>query len=102
MWTNVNSIPADLRRSPQITRIIVWDNTPRTAAAAAAARSDNDRAQSLLGDGWKRVDEQLYPVRDHWTWRQMIHVRRRVYERRPAGSTQPTTRASSRPTTIPL
>jgi len=69
-------IPPNLARSPQLGRIIVWD--PLDPGQVDLTDRLLDR---LSRDQWKRVSEQLYPVRDHWTWKDLLTARRRVYQR---------------------
>jgi hypothetical protein len=79
------SIFNDLRRRPNVKSIMVWENFRR------GQYNDADPVADKLGDGWRRVGEQIFPVRDHWTWRNMMTLRRRVYERTGAPTTVPAT-----------
>jgi hypothetical protein len=68
-------IAADARRSPATKRIIVWEKyfdepPPKT-----------DYLGGLLGAGWKRVSEEDYNVRFHWTWADLYVYRRSEYVR---------------------
>jgi hypothetical protein len=76
--------------------LIVWEDfTPKQTVPG------DDPVLQRLGDPWKRADEQLFYVRDHWTWRNLLTLRRRVYERGPVPATLPTTATSTNPTTNP-
>jgi hypothetical protein len=86
----------DVKKTPRLTRLIVWEDfTPRQTMTA------DDAVLQRLGDPWTRADEQIFCVRDHWTWRNLLTLRRRVYERGPAPTTLPTTAPSTNPTTNP-
>jgi hypothetical protein len=86
-------VASDANRTPSLTRLIVWEDfTPREVMTS------DDPVLQRLGNNWTRADEELFPVRDHWTWRNLLTLRRRVYERTAAPSTVPVTTA---PTTGP-
>jgi hypothetical protein len=86
----------DAKKTPGLTRLIVWEDfTPKQPVPG------DDPVLQRLGDPWKRADEQLFYVRDHWTWRNLLTLRRRVYERGPVPATLPTTATSTNPTTNP-
>jgi hypothetical protein len=65
-----------VRNSPRLKRIIAWDRLESGAAVEAS-----DFLQERLGSDWRRLSEQRWTARDHWTWRDLFIVRRRVYER---------------------
>jgi hypothetical protein len=77
-------ISRDIQQSPQIEQIIVWDR-PQSAA------DDADAILATLGANWRRIDRQIFPVRDHWTWRHLYYCQRRVYERTGPPATLPAT-----------
>ncbi|WP_428936730.1 glycosyltransferase family 39 protein [Fontivita pretiosa] len=77
-------IPPNLSRSPQLRRIIVWDQLDPGQVDL------NDRLLDRLSpQKWKRLSQQLYPVRDHWTWKDLLTARRRVYELKDPPQPQP-------------
>jgi hypothetical protein len=69
------AIEFDLKRSPQINRIVVWDRIDSYRPDPYA----NDPLKSLLAQNWRKVGEQIYPARDHWTWEELFKCRRREY-----------------------
>jgi 4-amino-4-deoxy-L-arabinose transferase-like glycosyltransferase len=75
-------LAADVRRSPQLRRIIVWEKLFDTTPAAAA-RDKSDPLAGLLPQGWKRRDATIedHPVRFHWTWANLYTYRRTEYVR---------------------
>jgi hypothetical protein len=76
----------DVRKTPRLQRLITWESfTPKQTV------KEDDAVQQRLGENWRRAGEELYYVRDHWTWRNLLTVRRRVYERTATPSTAPTT-----------
>jgi hypothetical protein len=71
------SIAADIRRSPQLKRVIVWekyfDEDP----------PKSDPLLPLLGPEWARASEpEDYSVRFHWTWADLYIYRRTEYVKR--------------------
>ena len=87
-------VPADVSRNPQLRRIVVWDSLRKNALEM------EDRLGEKLGPGWKREENRIFHAHDHWTWRKLYQVRRRVYERvetppAPSSATKP----ASNPTT---
>jgi hypothetical protein len=86
-------VASDLTRTPRLTRIVTWENfTPRKTV------TPEDKVAARLGDTWKPVKEELFYVRDHWTWRNMMTLRRREYAR-VGPPTQPATQPATAPTT---
>jgi len=79
---NILPIGADMlvannvAQSPQLRRITVWDKLNPDQV------EQTDALQDRLPDTWRRVSEEFYPARDHWTWRELFVTRRRVYEKR--------------------
>jgi len=72
-----NALVSDVKASPHLKRIIVWDRPDLKNPDA------RDRLlPRLRQSGWTPADEQLFVVRDHWDWREKSLARRRVYERR--------------------
>jgi hypothetical protein len=57
---------------PTVRRLIVWD-CPGTRAA------EDDPLLARLGSGWRRVSEDVSPVRYHWNWSKLYTYRRREY-----------------------
>jgi hypothetical protein len=71
--------------APSLKRIIVWDSL-----RPGEIRSSDEIIQKL-SPTWKLVSLNEYKVRDHWTWRDLITARRRVYERKPFTGAAPAT-----------
>lgn len=81
-WTfpiglNPRPIAADVNARPQYRRLITWD---RWNPGQRDVNFD-DPVLKALGPGWRRVNEKLFPTRDHWTWRHLYTLRRREYAR---------------------
>jgi hypothetical protein len=85
-------IASDASRSPQLKRIVVWD---KLDGGGRAPIDMNDKLGERLGTTWKRTAEQIYRVRDHWTWRELFTVRRREYARVQSATQKATTQESS-------
>ncbi|MGF1632561.1 MAG: hypothetical protein ACFCVE_01820 [Phycisphaerae bacterium] len=64
------------RSRPGLNKVVVWDEIP------AGGHDHADRTLDALGEGWRRVEEETFLAHDHWTWRDLFELRRRVYERR--------------------
>jgi hypothetical protein len=100
-WTSMLPLPqyiaTDVRRDARLRQIIVWDDY------APAARPDPsiDTVTERLGDAWHRTAEETFAVYDHWTWRQLRGVRRRVYERTSVPDVPPLATPATLPATIP-
>jgi hypothetical protein len=89
-------ITNDLKKSPQVERIIVWDKVP----AGWADPNAGDRVRKALGFSWRKMDERTFVVWDHWTWQEYYTARRREYVRltSPApATTQPAVVTSGNP-----
>lgn len=69
-------IAKDLRRFPQISRVVVWKNLLDDTS------DTSEQLLALLGSQWMMTDEEYFQARDHWTGRLNDLVRRRVYVRR--------------------
>jgi hypothetical protein len=77
-FTNlVTFIPFDLKSSPSIKRIVVWELFETRDRDLA----EQDRIQAQL-PGWRRVSQEIYTSYDHWRWRALYLSRRSVYENR--------------------
>jgi hypothetical protein len=78
---NINETPlriaADLKRSPQIGHIVVWDKIERSGIDA----NRDDLVRTQLGPAWRRMSEKTFSAFDHWTWQKLYEVRRREYVR---------------------
>jgi hypothetical protein len=74
------NIAREVQAASQIKRIVVWDIL--LARGGALAPSDSEELLRLLGDDWQRKSEQIYPVRLHWTWSELVTWRRREYVKR--------------------
>lgn len=92
-WTSLLPLPTyvagDVSRSPQLETIIVWEKFNRERI------DESDAIAEKLGPSWRRREGKLFPVRDHWTWRNLMTCRRRVYERIGPPSTVPATSPST-------
>lgn len=66
-------VSADVERTPNLRSIVLWERVDEG--------DEGDGVLAALGDGWRVREEQVFPVRDHWTWRTKLVVRRRVLER---------------------
>lgn len=90
---NVNPqfIQNDLRRNPQIDHVVTWDKLLPDWVDV----NKTDRLRSLLQNNWRRVDEQVYDVYDHWTWMPLFSARRREYVRYAMPATQPAARPAT-------
>src|SRR3954451_16741777 len=80
VWTGTApfQIVRDLRRSPEIDRLIVWGRIDRSTTAA----DDNPLKRQLNdnpGGTRRHADKTLYPARDHWVWQDLFPCRRREY-----------------------
>jgi hypothetical protein len=91
-------IASDASRNPQLKRIVVWD---KLDGGGRAPIDMNDKLGERLGTTWKRASEELYRVRDHWTWRELFTVRRREYVRLSSPATAPATAPAIAPATAP-
>ena len=102
-WNRPSFVPlpqyvaSDANKTPALTRLIVWEDfTPRESMPA------DDAVLQRLGHNWKRTGEEIFHVRDHWTWRNLLTLRRRVYERAgPVPTTVPATLPTTAPATTP-
>jgi hypothetical protein len=92
--TSPNSIKNDVARHPQLNRLIVWDSFDTN-------RGDStDKILAVLGGAWQKVgSDELFYARDHWTWRDLLTIRRRVYEKNPDA---PTSAPATAPTSSPV
>ena len=71
-----SAIADDLRKSPQISRVILWerfDDPPTKAMPDPVAKS--------LGADWRPTAENVFPCRVHWNWQELYTLRRREYVR---------------------
>jgi hypothetical protein len=64
----------NVANSSDLRRVIVWD------VLSPGQIDHSDKVLDAL-TGWRRVEDELFPVRDHWTWRDLYVCRRRIYER---------------------
>ena len=69
----------DLRRSPQVDRVIVW--TQLFPSRRDALTTDGVYDEGLPPDQWRLVSEDVYPVRVIWDWREYWKWVRREYVR---------------------
>jgi hypothetical protein len=74
-----SSIAAEVRRSPGLKRVIVWEKY----FDAMPPLADRDPLLPLRGAGWQRAGEPRdHHVRFHWTWADLYVYRRSEYVRR--------------------
>ena len=67
----------DVKRSPALRRVIVWDDVPEKILAGV------DEIGPQLPH-WRLAHEQTYRVRDFWTWEFLAQYRRREYVKESA------------------
>ena len=82
----VQAVARRANRPTSPKKVVVWQGLPRGRGWA------DDPVLTALNTGgneWKLVDESIYPVRDHWTWRDLFTARRRAFERQDRPSTRP-------------
>ena len=80
----------DAKKTPRLERLILWESfAPKQPVKA------DDPVLQRLGETWRRAGEEVFHVRDHWTWRNFLTVRRRVYERTAVPTSAPTTTPST-------
>ena len=72
-----SAIAYDVGKNPQLDRIVVWDRVDFYRADNLA----DDPLKSSLAQNWRKIDEQTYFARDHWTWQALFKCRRREYVR---------------------
>jgi hypothetical protein len=73
-----------LRELQDVQRLIVWD--------VEYGKGDHkDRYAPALGTNWKKISEQNFAVRMHWTWANICVLKRTEYRRIDAPSTQKAT-----------
>jgi hypothetical protein len=65
-------VVADVKRTPQLRKVIVWDELPANLVASV------DKIGPQLPH-WRLAREQTYAVQDFWTWRGLVEYRRREY-----------------------
>lgn len=66
------------QRTPTLRRIIVWN------LIDTSAKNDSDPILSelqTLDKSWRPTAEERFAAREHWTWKELHQLRRRVYER---------------------
>jgi len=71
---NYDAIATEIRRAPELRRVIVWDKFFSNAPPV-------DRLSPLLGSEWKLMHEKEYTVRFHWTWAELYLYKRFEYAR---------------------
>ena len=76
-------IVEDLKKSPRITRVILWERDEMSAKAPS------DRVAALLGPGWTCIHENTFTGRVHWDWQELYTLRRREYVRQQPPATRP-------------
>jgi 4-amino-4-deoxy-L-arabinose transferase-like glycosyltransferase len=69
-------IAEDLKRHPEIKRLIIWEQANRPGAETIV-----DRTIALLGPDWRHIHENVFHGRVHWTWENLYTLRRREYVR---------------------
>ena len=77
------SVPAhivnDLKKSPEVTRFVVWQTI------GLGDKNTADPVGDQLNGQFRRVSEERWTARDHWRWVERFTVRRRTYERVAGG-----------------
>ena len=66
------AVAADVRKSPQATRVILWERLDDAAGHDAWS----DRVAAQLGGGWRCVHANAFVGRIHWTWQELHTLRR--------------------------
>jgi hypothetical protein len=64
----------ELRRSPKLTRIVLWENY-----SFDADHKEPDPLHGKLPAGWHLVSDRWYPVWTFWEWQQQWNYRRTEY-----------------------
>jgi hypothetical protein len=82
--TTPYAVSADLRRNPDIGKVIVWERIPEKPADTSA-----DPHLIVLGEQWERQSDDFFPVRFHWNWSELYTARRKVYVRKPPAPSPP-------------
>ena len=85
-YADAPAIDSDLKNSPEVQRFVVW-----TAMPFGELDLSEEIGDRLYGR-FRRVSDEVWPVRDHWRWYNRYQVRRRTYERVPP----PTTASAAR------
>jgi hypothetical protein len=67
----------DLRRSTQLTHIVVWSKIDRGTADLFT----DEVLRAQLGSDWRKTSDQMFSGFDHWTWQKLYQIRRREYVR---------------------
>jgi hypothetical protein len=75
---NEKIILNEISQNPQIKKIILWDEV------SEYDKTQPDPLQKKLRMEWKRTGNQIFPMYEHWTWREIPILRRRVYEQLPS------------------
>jgi hypothetical protein len=91
-------IKNDVARNPKLSKLIVWDSFDTNKGDSI------DKTLAALAPNWQKEGaDELFYARDHWTWRDSMTIRRRVFVRNPnAPTTMPATVPSTAPTTAPI
>ena len=91
------AIKNDLARNPKVRQLIVWDSFD------TGKGDSTDKILPVIGPAWQKVGtDELFYARDHWTWRDFMTVRRRVYVKVDPPATAPTTVPATSPSTSPI
>jgi hypothetical protein len=77
--TSPYAIAADVRRTPSLNKIIIWERFQEKPEADTP-----DLVLNQLGANWHKESEEYFPVRFHWNWSQLYIARRRIYVKKPA------------------
>lgn len=72
---NTNVLAAEIRRSPEVKCIIVWDRL-----SVSRGEEPEDIAR-VLGKGWKLTGEWSQETRRHWNWQRLDTLRRLEFAR---------------------
>lgn len=74
-YADAAAIESDLKNSPEVQRFVVWTAMPYGEIDL------NEEIGDRLYGRFRRVSDEVWPVRDHWRWYNRYQVRRRTYER---------------------
>jgi hypothetical protein len=74
-FVGVNEIVEDVKKTPGVNRVIVWETTHQDGA-------ETDGLGERLGAGWKLAHENVAQVWWYWDWSPRSEFRRREFDRK--------------------